>query len=83
MVPQRWIKNGLKMYKISDEVNKVIETSMKTRRFELSAGGKSLAEVKIQRVISQGHALSSLLFIIAMMPLNYMLGKCTAKYKLS
>ena len=50
---------------------------------ELTAGGRSLAETKIQRGIFQGDALSPLLFIIAMMPLNHILRKCTAGYKLS
>ena len=50
---------------------------MKTWRVELIAGEKSLAETKIQRGIFQGDALLSLLF--TMMPLNYVLRKCTAK----
>ena len=50
---------------------------------ELTTGGQSLAEVKIQRGIFQGDALSPLLFVIAMMPLNHILRKCTAGYKLS
>ena len=37
----------------------------------------------IQSGIFPGDALSPLLFIIAMMPLNNMLRKCTAGYKLS
>ena len=46
---------------------------------ELTAGGKTLAERKIQRVIFQGDALSLLLlFVIAMMPLSNIL----RKYKL-
>ena len=56
---------------------------MKTWRVELTAGGRSIAETKIQRGIFQGDALSPLLFIIAMMPLNHILRKCTAGYKLS
>ena len=56
---------------------------MKTWRVELTAGGISLAETKIQRGIFLGDALSPLLFIIAMMPLNHILRKCTAEYKLS
>ena len=54
---------------------------MQTWRVELTAGGQSLAEVKIQRGIFQGDALSPLLFMIAMMPLNHILRKCTAGYK--
>ena len=78
MVPQNWIINCLKMYKISHEVINLIEHTMQTWRVELTAGGRSLAETKIQ-----GDALSPLLFIIAMMPLNHILRKCTAGYKLS
>ena len=46
------------------------------------AGGKSLAEVKIQRGIFQGNELSPLLFEIAMMSLNHILKKWTGGYKL-
>ena len=84
MVPQSWIINCLKMYKTSDEVVNFIEKTMKTWKVELSAGEKSFAEAKVQRGIFQrGIFLSPLLFIIAMKPLNYILRKCTAGYKLS
>ena len=43
---------------------------------ELTAGEQSLAEVKIQR------SISPLLFVIAMMPLNHIIRKCTG-YKLN
>ena len=49
---------------------------MKTWKVELTAG------TEVQRGIFQRDALSPLLFIIAMMPLNCMLRKCTAEYKL-
>ena len=78
MVPQSWIINCFKMYKISHEAIHFIEKTMKNWRVELTTGGKSLAETKIQRGIFQGDALSPLLFIIAMMPLNHILRKCTA-----
>ena len=55
-----------------------IEKTMKTRKVELSAEGRSLAEEKIQSGIFQGYALSPLLFIISMMPLNHNDRKCTA-----
>ena len=71
------------MYKISDEVINFIEKTMKTWRVELKVGGKSLAEAKIQRGIFQGDALSPLLFVIVMMPFNYILRKSTAGCKLS
>ena len=83
MVPHSWIINSLKMYKISDEVINFIDKTMKTWRVKLTAGGRRLAEPNIQRRIFQGDALSPLLFIIAMMPLNHILRKCTAGCKLS
>ena len=71
------------MYKISHEVINFIEKTMKTWRVELTAGGRSFAETKIQRGIFQGDALSPKLFRNAMMPLNHIIRKCTAEYKLS
>ena len=76
MVPQSWIKHFFKMYKIQ-----FIEKTTQTCREELTAGGKSLTEVKIQRGIFQGDALSPLLFVIAMIPFNTILRKWTAGYK--
>ena len=78
MVPQSWMINCVKMYKISHEVINFIDKTMKTWRVELTVGGRRLAETKIQRGIFQGDALSILLFIIAMRPLNHILRKCTA-----
>ena len=71
------------MYKRSHEVINFIEKTMQTWRVELTAVERSLAETNIQREIFQGDALSPLLFIIAMMPLNHILRKCIAGYKLS
>ena len=83
MVPQSWILQCLKMYKIPDQIVQYIEKTMQTWKVELTAGGQSLAELKIQRCIIQRDALSPLLFLIAMMPFNHILRKCTAGYKLS
>ena len=71
------------MYKISHEIIIFIEKNKKNWRDEFTAGGKSLAETKIQRGIFPGYALSPLLFIIAMIPQNHIFRKCTAGYKLS
>ena len=81
MVPHSWIINSLKMYKISEVIN-FIDKIMKTWRVKLTAGGRSLAETKIQRGIFQGDALTPWLFIIAMLPFNHILRKCTAGHKL-
>ena len=83
MIPQSWILHYLKMYKIPDQDVQFIEKTMETWRLVLTARGKSLAEVKVQRGIFLGDALSPLLFVRAMMPLNHILRKCTAGYKLN
>ena len=44
-------------------------------RIELTAEGKGLTEVKMQKEIFQEDALS--LFVIVMMPLNHITRKCT------
>ena len=77
MVPQSWILHCLKMNKISHEVINFTEQTMQTWRVDLTG------ETKIQRGIFQGDALLLLLFIIARMPLNHILRKCAAGYKLS
>ena len=55
---------------------------MKNWKVEITARGKSLTELKIQRGIFQRDALSPLLFVIAIMPLNHILRRCTGGYKL-
>ena len=81
MVLQRWIINSFKMYK--NEVRNFIEKTMKTWRVELAAGGRNLAKAKYQRGIFQGDALSPLLFITAMMTLDYIFRRCTTRWKLN
>ena len=49
---------------------------------ELTAGGRNITEAKVQRGIFQGDPLLPLVFIITMMPLNHILSKSIAGYKL-
>ena len=58
------------MCKISEEIINFIEKTMNTWKAELTAGGRSFAEAKVQKVIFQIDTLSPLIFIIAMMPLK-------------
>ena len=51
MVSQSWIIKCLKMYQISDKVIKFIMETIKNWQVELTAGGTTLAEMKIQRGI--------------------------------
>ena len=83
LVPQSWLINCFKMYKISHEVINFSEKTMKPWKEKLTVGWRSLAEANIQRGTFQVNTLSPLLFITAVMPLNHILRKCTAVYKLS
>ena len=67
----------LKIYKTSDEIIKSIENTMKISWIELTARGKSLVILKTQKGNLKGDAQSLLLFVIAMMPLDYIIRKCT------
>ena len=49
---------------------------MKNGKVELTAQGKTLAEVKILRDIFHVDSLSPLLFVRIFLPLNYALDKC-------
>ena len=53
--------------------------AVKNWKVELTTGGETLTEVKIQSGIFQGDLLSPMLFDIAMMPLNYVHGKFTGR----
>ena len=48
-VRQSWIVNCQKVYNISDKFINFIRETMKNLKIELTVGGKTLAEVKIQR----------------------------------
>ena len=69
--------------KILGEVIKFIEKTMENCKVDLTAGGKSLTEMKIQRGIFQREAISLFIFVIMMMPLNHILWKCTGENKLN
>ena len=49
---------------------------------KLAARGKSLTEVKIQRGVFLRDVLSKLMFVISMIPFNYILRKCKGGYQL-
>ena len=70
----------MKILKISPQDVNFITRAMVNWRVELAAG-QTLAEVKIQRDIFLRDSLSPLLFIIAIMLINYLLRKYKGGYK--
>ena len=80
-MPQSWIIDCRKMYKISDSVRKFTTEAMKNWKVELITKVKPLTEMKIQRGIFQADVLSPLQFIIPMIPLKYIFRKSTWGYE--
>ena len=56
----------------------MIESSMKNWKVELTSGGETFGEVKINRDIFQGDTLSPILFVITLIPVSILLGDMKA-----
>ena len=80
MVPHSWILECMKLINILESVIKFIQGSMSKWKTELTAWGASLGEVDIKRGIFQEDSLSTLFFVICMMPLSDVLRKMTPGY---
>ena len=63
------------MYKISGEVIKFNENTMRNWTLVFTEGGKGLTEMKIESRILQADALSPSLFVIAIIPVTRILRK--------
>ena len=48
MVPNTWILQCLKIFKVAENVRNVIEKSMKNWKVKLTSGGEKLGEIKKQ-----------------------------------
>ena len=69
------------MFGIENNVEDLLNNSMKSWKLELNASGKTLGEVDIRRGIFQGDSLSPLLFVLCMVPLTWLLRKDKAGYE--
>ena len=83
MVQLTWIIEYLKMYKMSNKIINFFMEAMENWKVELAAGGQTLVEGKIQRSIFQRDSLSPLIFVIVVMPLNYIRRRGTGGYKIT
>ena len=75
LVLHSWIVKAPDMFKIVDNINALLGTSMRTWDTKLVVGGLSLGTVKIKRGIFQGDSLPPLLFLIALILLPRVLQK--------
>ena len=81
MVPHSWILESLELVQ-ADNILEFVKISMANSQTELTSCGESLAKVNIRRGGFQGESLSSLLFVICMIPLTHVLRKAKARYTL-
>ena len=81
MVPHSWIKQCMGWFGVANNIRRTLEKSMKTRRVELTSGGKTLGDAKIGRGIFQGDSLSLLLFVLALMTITVVLNITRTGYQ--
>ena len=55
---------------------------MKSWKVELTLGGETLSEVKVNRGVSQGDSVSPIFFVITLIPLSLLLRDMKAGYML-
>ena len=78
-------ENGQNTEKSPKNLRRLAVTQIPVKNHQIILMRKTLKKyiIIIQRGIFQGYALSPLLVLIAMMPLDHILRKSTGKYKLS
>ena len=81
LVPHSWLLKIMDLSKIAGNLKELIANSMGNWNTDLSCAGKSLCNVQIKRGIFQGDSLSPLLFVMAMIPLSFLLNKEKLGYK--
>ena len=81
MVPHSWILETLKLTGVAENIRDLLKRTMSNWKTVLTSSGQELGEVGIRRGIFQGDTLSPLLFVVAMIPLSYLLNKETMGYK--
>ena len=82
MVPHSWIVATMGMVNLSDNIIGLIKQSMNKWKTNLYADEKLLGSVPIRRGIFQGDSFSPLLFLIALLPLTYILRETGMWYQL-
>ena len=83
MVPHLWIIECLDLFGVAENIKSLLVNSMEKWKVMLCSGNSELGEVEIKRGIFQGDSLSSLVFVLAMIPLSLILRKAKAAYEFS
>ena len=79
MVPHWWIIDLFGNSRNKWKDLKTLAESMKSWQFELTSGEENLGEVNLRPGIFQGKSLSSLLFVVCLLPVTVILWRCCTK----
>ena len=80
-MPHLWVLERLTILGVNEQVNIFLGKSIKSLEVGLTCGNKSLGSVNIRRGMLQGNWLPPLLFVIALVPLTYLLQKSRPGYE--
>ena len=83
MVPHLWIIECLDLFGVAENIKSLLVNSMEKWKLLLCSGNSELGKVEIKRGIFQRDSLSSLVFVLALIPLSLILRKTNAAYGFS
>ena len=83
MMLHRWLIEAKKMVGIADNIVNLFENNKETWRTELITCNESLGEVDMRRGIFLGDSFSTLLFVVALIPLSIILNETDLGYVIS
>ena len=83
IVPHALIMECLTMFKIANNVQNLLQLVMSLWKVELTSSNQNFGNVKKKRGFFQRKSLSSLLFIIGLIPLMLIRIKCEEAYQFS
>ena len=83
LVPHSWLLAILEHTKVAGNLGLLIKKSMDNWRTELMFNGQPLCQIDINRGLFQGDSLSPILFVLAMIPLSFLLKREKYGYKMN
>ena len=83
MVSRSWIIECLDLFGIAENIKSLLVNSMEKWKVMLCSGNSELGKVEIKRGIFQGDSLCPLVFVLALIPLSFILRKAKAAYEFS
>ena len=83
MVPHSWVIECLDLFGVADNIKSLLVNSMEKWKVMLCTGSSELGEVEIRRGIFQGDSLSTLVFVLVLIPLSLILREAKSAYEFS